>query len=67
MGFSNEADLFERFKTCDLCNGTNTTEIACRQDEESYRYMYFGWCRDCRDQYSYSLNVQTVWDNKGRI
>jgi hypothetical protein len=57
----------EKFRKCNWCGSENTTEVNCGQDEESLRYVYFGWCHSCKDVYDYCLDVVTIWDNQGRI
>lgn len=55
------------FKLCKFCGSKNTKELLSNDDENIYRFIYFGWCKDCQDTYDYSLRVDTVHDRKGRI
>lgn len=57
----------EKFKLCKFCGSKNTKELLSNDDENIYRYTYFGWCFNCLDTYDYSIRVDTVHDRKGRI
>jgi len=57
----------EKFKLCKYCGSKNTKELLSNDDENIYRYTYFGWCFSCKDTYNYSLRVDTVQDKEKRI